>query len=268
MSDKSIILNHKIEHFIRKTCRTICFHQKNCTTCPIMLQSMKLTTTLLLLFYILIVFSGCSHSSLQNYTPSAAIETTAQVEKIIVIEPEDERPLKGNSIVGKRALVWIPGVLYSHCQVAPEMYKHYQKVPFRKELGETIAKDLQKSGIAKNVVYQDKLEDSINLSKGTYVLRTKIKEGIWHRYVTMYGLSFAGFLLDLTLLPNSYGYIQLDIEAELSDSNGKMLNHELLMAKQNVTYHLYYKNFHPNLAKAYGKISPQLRSFVAAGHNM
>ena len=228
---------------------------------------------------LLLVFAltGCAQvrplSSL--YAPGSSGLTEKKVDTLLVLEPAENRPLVQMSKARKKGslLPFIPLVPFAHQQFTPERVWSIgtkSEYLFRKDLGETIANDLRTYGIARRVVYVEKVEDyPLNPGEEALILQSKLSEGCWNRYNTTYGFSVFSMYLHLIGAPVSYGNVTLQIDFTLKDTAGGELGRETFKGVQNVTEWMwpYDRNVAVSvmrqLSVIYDDISHDMRPFIS-----
>lgn len=237
-----------------------------------MRSSISVTATLLLL---LAVASGCSAVTLRTgFTPEPGSTNAGdRISRLKVSGTADARPLQGRSSLGPGFFAVIPLVPYGHQRISPGfgvMSSSLSTGSFLSDLVEVVIEDLRIAGVAKQV-----LGESVNLRNlgpdgekeiSPYELRLILDEGLYHRNMTLYGVSLAGAFLWMVGFPTSYGSADLAISAELLDPAGRSLGKQSFEIRESVTEWLYYPlptAYSRAMARAYGQISPQLRDFVA-----
>ncbi len=163
-------------------------------------------------------------------------------------------------------LALVPLVPFAPQQIPPEWQYIAYRYDFKKELTTVIAGDLAASGIAKNVVLSTDCNITNQQAANAYHLNVQLKEGIWHRNMTCYGLSIPGFCSSFVGVPVSYGSFELALQCAMKDSKGEPVGETNLSSKIRITEGLYYNNIQTLCGKvhaSYSQLSPQLRAFVA-----
>jgi len=225
----------------------------------------------LLAFVVAVSSAGCMAPLSRSYVPAGAISSGPRIDELIVSRPTEGRPDGGNPRIWTAWPAIIPFVPHGEQRFTPDWYWTSMRgatgspYDFGKDLGETIAKDLQAAGIATKVTYVDQPQLPPQRRTGkVHFLDLTLKEGWWHRHPTAYGLSLPGVLLYLVGLPFSYGYMTLAVEAELKDAEGKRIAQRQLEGRARAVDSLYYRPvaFPSILRNAYGKLSGGLRQFV------
>ncbi len=229
----------------------------------------------------LCVLPGCRSVTLPSAFEPAPAESEARgarlaIDSLVVSAGEDARPLGGRSSVGAGFLAWIPLVPYGHQRFSPEfpgLAASLASESLLSDLATVVARDLRAAGVADRVVQEGvKLEDlstsradEPTTQRTSHELRLTLDEGIYHRNLTLYGLSFAGAFLWIVGLPVSYGSADLAITAELFAPDGRSLGSESFAEKSRATEWLYRPlgpAYSRAMPRAYGAISSELRSFV------
>ena len=219
-----------------------------------------------LLNQMLIIGCGMNTPLENSFHPAGPMTSGPKAEAIFVSVGPEARPLKGATSAGKTALAFIPLVPYGPQKISPEFFTKTGQVRpggFRRDVADTVIKDLTAAGIARVVADPERILDKDRI-KNPYYLGLTLKEGIMNRNLTLYGLSFAGGLLCL-FLPCAYGSVEIELEAEMKSADGDSLGIETFEGKDGVTEWLYNMGaFTRALPKVYGQISPKLRGFVVA----
>jgi hypothetical protein len=217
---------------------------------------------LLLLF--LSLGTGCASVPLdQAFRANKPVVAKPVTEALLVVVGEDSRPLAGMSRVGRGALSLIPLIPYGHQQFSA---KPNVAGSFSREVADTVVKDLRAAGFAEFVAIEDAYDPRQRDVRRAYYVRVNLAEGVWDRYITAYGISFAGELLWMAGFPISYGKAVLGIEVEVLNKDRVSLGKRLFKEKVTVIewlYHPLVHSFTPKLAEAYEQFSPQLRAFVS-----
>jgi hypothetical protein len=204
----------------------------------------------------------------------AAPGAVARVAALEVVLGEDERPLQGRSSIGPGLLSWIPLVPYGHQRISPEtgaLATSIETETFLGDVADAVVADLQAARVAERVGREEKpLEDlggePTRAADPAYRLKLTLDEGIYHRYLTLYGISIPGAFLWMVGLPVSYGHADLAFTVELLDPAGAFLGRRSFDAKEGATEWLYWPftaSYTRAMPRAYEDISPDLRQFVA-----
>lgn len=179
----------------------------------------------------------------------------------MVLPFTDARPFKGRSRVAPGLLAIIPLVPYGHQQISPDRFTG----SFPLALVDIVLADLRTSGIARQVLREGDLLPGQVSPVAPYRLHLELKEGVFHRNVTLYGLSVFGTFLWLVGLPVSYGTTELEFGAKLEAPDGKSLGEARFAEKTGATEWLYYPlvpAYTSKLPDTYARVSPRLRSFL------
>lgn len=217
--------------------------------------------------------SGCTVVSLrQGFQPPSAV-AAAPVESLRVEVAGDRRPLGGRSSLGPGYLALLPLFPYGHQKIAPEfaaMGASIESDSLAGDLAAIVAADLRAAGLARRVNKGSEALSDLGVgperASQDHVLRITLDEGLYHRYLTLYGLSFAGALLWMVGLPNSYGRAELAFSAELVAPDGRVLGTRSFEGSARATEFLYRAMpfaYSGAMPRAYAEISPELRVFVA-----
>ena len=174
---------------------------------------------ILLIGLILIVSSCRTITEQYNTVYKPSIEKRngiPQGESLFVAELIDERPIdEQNPFDQNDPLILIPLWPYSYAEVNPVIKYSYFQAGIRDSLTKLIAKDLSASELFKQFKFAKKEDNPPETPKiDEYKLILRLKKATWKRYLTSYGLSYAGMYLWF-FLPKSYGSVELKIEATL-----------------------------------------------------
>lgn len=219
---------------------------------------------------ICLLLSGCTSISLvEGFEPAQAAARGGDGALFVVVEP-DARPLQGKSHVGSGFLALIPLVPYGHQQYSPEfavLSSAMTESDFPNEVARTVIKDLRAAGVAGWVGRpEDRLPGQATPANAATLYLT-LTEGVFHRNLTAYGLSFAGALLWIVGLPTSYGSAEIGLTAELRAADGTSLGQREFHGKESAV-EWFYRPLGPAYTRAlpgaYGQISPGLREFVTS----
>lgn len=217
---------------------------------------------LLLLF--LSLGTGCAIVPLdQAFRASKPLVEKPLIDMLLVSVGDDNRPLGDRSHVGSGAVSLIPFAPYGHQQRAA---MPIVKSSYLREIANTVVKDMRAAGFADLVCIDDPYDPRLGGDKRVHYMKLNLVEGVWDRYITAYGISFAGELLWLAGFPLSYGKVTLGVEAEVLDKDRVSLGKRLFVEKVTITEWIYcpvMHAFNPKLVDAYEQLSPRLRAFVA-----
>ena len=206
--------------------------------------------------------SGCaSTSSLQWYEPAPAERSEPLADALEVLPVIDERPLKGRTSLGPGFLAIIPLVPYGHQQISPDRFTGN----FPSEILGTVVADVRAAGVARQVFQKGDLLPGQAAPENAYTLHLRLTEGIFHRNVTLYGVSFFGAFLALVGLPTSYGRVEIGLDAEVKNATGESLGREQFRGTAGAKDWLYYPMpaaYPRKLPEAYAALSPELRRFL------
>jgi hypothetical protein len=223
---------------------------------------------------LLCMATGCSVVTLKDgFVPMPADSSSrSRVSLLEVSQAGDVRPLQGRTSIGPGFLAIIPLVPYGRQKISPEfagMASSLTTESLLSDLLSVVVTDLRAADVADQVVMHGVNLQDLGAEAGSgppaYSLRLTLDEGIYHRNMTLYGLSFAGAFLWMIGLPVSYGSANLALTAELLDPAGELLGKQSFEARSRATEWLYrpfQPAYSPAMPRAYGEISPQLRQFV------
>jgi len=227
----------------------------------------------------LILLSGCCSfdESIYEYNPPVSVvdkplADNCYVMPILDIRPIAQRDLSTN-ISDDPYVSYIPLWPYSKSEINPLMKYDYFRPDMQDMLQILIARDLRFSGMFQNVK-PVRFDESSEKPVFGYVVKIWIKEAVWNRYLTTYGLAFAGTMLWNFGLPMSYGSVSMEIEAELVDAQTKnSIAKDKFRAETTCTEFLFDQmDYTPSigeakLCKIFPKITSQLRTFVLKNIN-
>jgi hypothetical protein len=167
----------------------------------------------------------------------------------------------------------IPLFPYGHQRISPEfvgMATSLTTQSLLSDLVNVVVADLRTAGVAERVVMEGvdlrNLGADPQAGPAPYELKLTLDEGIYHRNLTLYGISFAGAFLWMIGLPTSYGSADLAFTAELFDPDGQSLGKQSFEASSRATEWLYWPvqpAYSRAMPRAYEEISAQLRRFVS-----
>lgn len=238
---------------------------------------------------LLVLFStGCrTHNLSRAFIPQPAVISAPKTEMLLVEFPAENRPLKGKSKIAPGLAVLIPLVPYGHQILTPERYmrgRYKYAYSFNKDLQDAIIKDIQASGLVREVRGGDrKIKDtrvsamdfapvfqweggSNSVPKGCKILSLRLNEGVMNRYVTTYGLSFVVFPFWMIGAPTAYCDFDLQVTAQLRDGTGQVLAERSFLGKKKYVELMYTASSSglSAIPPAYGEISIELREFLKA----
>jgi len=211
--------------------------------------------------------AGCAADSLvARFDPAGAVVPVPLVDTLTIAVGPEARPDAGRSSVGPGFLAWIPLIPYGHQRYAPELVssRYRGAEGFRRDLADTVVADLRAAGIARRFVFAGESLPGL-APESSCTLQVTFTEGVYHRYLTLYGVSFAGAFLWFVGFPTSYGSTDLGLRAELLDPTGAPLGSEHFTGSESAIEWLYRPMgpaYSSKLPDAYEQISPGLRSFV------
>jgi hypothetical protein len=204
-----------------------------------------------------------------NYKPRPPVTVAAPLTQtlLVVVEP-DERPFKGRSSIGPGFVALIPLVPYGRQQISPDLYLGMARggrTDFRYELADTVVADLRAEGVARRVMLREDFPAGERPEATARYLHLTLREGIFHRTITAYGMSFAGALFWFVGAPVSFGRVELDLAASVTDESGRQFAATDLRGEASMTEFLYYS--FPAAAsrafpEAFDRLSEELRPFV------
>jgi hypothetical protein len=214
---------------------------------------------------------GCTSVSLvERFEPAPKGNVRTGADALLVVVEPDARPLQGKSHIGSGFLALIPLVPYGHQQYSPEfslLSAAMTESDFPSEVARTVIKDLRAAGVAGWVGRPEDRLPGQSAPQAAVTLHLTLTEGVFHRNLTAYGVSFVGALLWMVGLPTSYGSAEIGLVAELRDAAGTSLGRQEFRGKESATEWLYRPMgpaYTRALPGAYAQISPGLREFVSA----
>ena len=208
-----------------------------------------------------------THSLSSSYRPmEAAAHAELIVDTLVVEIGPDQRPLLGGNRLGPGFLAWIPLFPYGHQMISPDRWvvdDLDNGGDFRDDVAKTVVSDLRAERVASTVRLAVTSPD--RPSEPIPTLRVTLKEGIFQRYLTAYGLSVAGVFLYVVGFPTTYGSVDIDLAVELRDAKGRALGQQTFSGSASAIEWLYRPvgpAYTSALPDAYAQISPGLRAFV------
>lgn len=175
---------------------------------------------------ILLLLSSCTYYQL-TYHPNPAINEKGFPVKnpLFICNVSDSRTITEQMPIDPDAnpLILIPLWPYTYSETSPVLRYSFLQANLLNTSKHIIAEDLDKAGIFDYVVTES--FNSVKNSKSqkyeaqipakAYMLRISIQKAAWSRYLTSYGLSYAGTLLWTFGAPVSYGSVSISIRADL-----------------------------------------------------
>lgn len=216
---------------------------------------------------LLAMVAGCATSGplAPAYKPAVKMFPGPKSEHISLLKPREARAHGPKSGAASGVFTLIPLVPFLSERRSPEdeissgTDKPYD---FLADLGNIAVKDLETSGIARKVTFQD--GTGTEAPEASHTLHLTVKHAAWRRYPTMYGISLAALPFQLFGAPVAFGRFELDVETELMDAKGKSLGKAYLTTEVKFRQYLYSSDvLRARVVKAYDQVSPQLRNFVA-----
>ena len=193
------------------------------------------------------------------------IHADDNIQAIHISKAQEGRPDRGASRIGIGFITFIPVVPYAHQRFTPERYyanAAMMSYDFRDDLAQTAIKDLSAAGLAQTVGYANL--SGVNVGASVYRVELTLKEGVWNRNFTTYGLSVMGVYLWIFGLPVSYGHSDMSFEAVMYAPDNTELGRKVFTAQMPLTESMYVAHKFPRqLPKLYEKISPDFRLFVS-----
>ena len=220
---------------------------------------------------IMLVLQGCNvtPSLTYGFVPSGKTsEKTAQIKKIVVMKPLDNRVHAGTTPVYDAYIPFYPFVKIIN---EPETFVYKWNgfsYDYYNDFAELITMDLNAAGVAENVVTSPDMTQIQPLLTGKvppdYIIRLTLNRLDWQADYTMYGISFLGYLPQVLGAPSSYGFSFLKFKAEVLDSKGEPIAERTFTASESQNgWIYYYSGYLRALTAAYCKVSNDFRNFVA-----
>ncbi len=224
-----------------------------------------------MLLVVAVLVSACATVSLPDgFEPVSPPASGMAVELLEVVLERDARPLQGRSKVGIGMITFIPLVPYAPQKLSPELAGPQNAIKtqdFPHDVAKTVIKDLRTARVAGWVGAPNDRLPGPGSDRPAYRLRLTVEEGIYHRNVTLYGVSFLGLFFWIAGLPISYGSAELIFAVELMDPWGKLLGRKRFDSRVGCVEWLYYSlgpAYNGAMSKSYAQISPRLREFVSS----
>jgi hypothetical protein len=220
---------------------------------------------------IMLVLQGCNvtPSLTDGFIPSGKIsDKPAQIKKVVVMKPLDNRIHAGTTPVYKAYIPFYPFVKIIN---EPETFVfkwNGSSYDYGNNFAELVAIDLRATGVADDIVSSPSMTHISPLLAGktppTYIIRLTLDRLDWQADYTMYGISILGYLPQALGAPSSYGFSFLKFKAEILDSTGKPIAERTFSATENQNgWIYYYSGYLRALTTAYCKVSEDFRHFVA-----
>ena len=229
---------------------------------------------LILLIGLILLTSSCRTITEQYHTVyKPSIEKRngiPQGKNLFVAAIIDERPIDEQSPFDQNnPLILVPLWPYSYAEVNPVIKYSYFQAGIKDSLTRLIAKDLVASELFQNFKFVKKEDNPPEIpSVDDYKLILRLKNATWKRYLTSYGLSYAGMYLWF-ILPKSYGSVELKIEATLREPKTNRIIADILFTDtQNTTEWTYDQmNYQPPISvfaleKSFPKLMKSIRQLL------
>lgn len=211
---------------------------------------------LLLFAFGVAVLSGCKTIN-QDYMIEYKPQTfdrqgVGQGESLFVAEIIDERS-KNEKIPFDQNSPWIliPLWPYNYDEVNPVITYSYFQAGLADSLSRLIANDLSASELFCELqVAQPDDTPPFKADKNAYQLVFTLKQAVWKRYLTSYGLSYLGAYLWF-FFPKSYGSVALKMEITLKEpKTNKVVARKTFEAEEPTTEWIYGQmNYHPPISE-------------------
>lgn len=215
-----------------------------------------------------LVLTGCASIDVV-YDPSDPITTKPVAEKLFFASLKDELPVEQTLPFDPNSdlSILIPCLPYSKSDVNPLVKYNYLQPALPERINTLLIKDLKESGLFKEYLIADNKMDT---PPDAYMLKVTLKNAVWHRYLTAYGISYPGYYLWL-FLPVSYGSVEFAFEAALfspANSHYKLIGKKLISKKVNCTEWIYdqigYKPAKSEicLTEMFPEMTKEMREFI------
>ncbi len=221
-----------------------------------------------------IVLAGCSsfdESVYEYHPPVSAVEKplseNCYVMPVLDLRPasQKEHPVNMNDDL---CVNYIPLWFYSKQEINPLVKFDYFRPDLQDMMQILIARDLRFSGIFQNVKMV-RFEENSEKPVFGHVLKINIKEAVWNRNLTTYGLMFTGAFLWGIGLPVSYGNVSMELEAELVEAQTKeVLAKGSFRAETDCKETMFSRvEYNPSIAedrlcRIFPDVASQIRAFV------
>jgi len=234
----------------------------------------KNLNVLIFVLSLTIITSGCrTFTQKYNIVYNSGICERGDIpqgKSLFVAEIIDERAKdEKNPFDQNDPLILIPLWPYSYAEVNPVIKYSYFQAGLKPALARLIARDLASSELFKELqVAQPDDNPPLKPQKNAYQLILRLKKAVWKRYLTSYGLSYAGLYLWF-LLPKSYGSVVLTVEATLREpKTNHIVANEVFSYEESTTEWIYDQmNYQPpisvfSLEESYPKIMASIRKML------
>ena len=173
----------------------------------------------------IILLSSCNTNYALTYRPAPAIEKTGfpVSNPILIRNVIDQREITEQfpSDPDSDPLILVPFCPYVHTLTSPNPRYTFMQYNMMNTVKHIVADDLKTAGIFSDVETEsyDSQNKNAKIPQNAYVLKMIVEKAVWSRYLTSYGLSYAGTLLWTLGAPVSYGSVDLSIKIELFTPN-------------------------------------------------
>lgn len=146
--------------------------------------------------------------------------------------------------------ILIPLWPYSYAEVNPIVKYSYFQAGLTDSLSKLVSKNLSASELFKDI-HIAQIDDNPPLepTKESYQLILRLKQAVWKRSLTSYGLSYAGVYLWF-FLPKSYGSVVLTLEGTLREpETNRIVANEIFSHEVSATEWIYDQmNYQPSIS--------------------
>ncbi|HBM16175.1 MAG TPA: hypothetical protein DD381_07540 [Lentisphaeria bacterium] len=233
-------------------------------------------------FTMSVLLSSCNllDSYQTAYTPQPAIKKDGFPIKnpIFISNVIDERTVNEKVIIDPSGspLLLLPLWPYVYTETSPVLKYTFVQGDMLNTVKHLIASDLRASGIFSYVttetygaVGEKEIESSTRIPKNAYILNVEVKNAVWSKYTTAYGLSLPGSFLWI-FLPESYGsvIVTLDFKLYSPENRKKAMSETTITKKISCTEWVYDQLYYMppisefKLAEMFPDVMTDLRDFL------
>jgi hypothetical protein len=234
----------------------------------------KTSQIFILLFTVVILLSSCktvspNYNTVYKPAPEPR-KGMSQGKSLFVAEIIDERSINEQSPFDQNdPMILLPLWPYSHAEVNPVIKYSYFQSGLKDSLSRLIGKDLAGSELfSKFKIATSEDNPPSQPSKDDFQLILRLKKASWDRYLTSYGLSYAGMYLWF-LLPKSYGSVVFTMEITIrAPETNRIIADAIYTDKISTTEWIYDQmNYQPPISvfaleKTFPKLMKKIRTML------
>ncbi len=246
-------------------------------------MKLKITGIFSLFIFSLFAFTSCSNlgGNYQTvYKPNPPIKEKGLPinNPVFIANLIDTRPAQEQIPIDPNInpLLLIPLWPYTHSETSPVLRYTFMQSSLLNTTKHLIADDIRTSGIFSYVITQTygamgtkEAKYAAKIPDDAYILEVAVRRAVWSRYLTTYGLSYAGTILWI-FSPESYGSVSIVLDAKLyspSDRSNPLAQTSISKELSCTEWSYDQINYLPpisefKLAEMFPEVMTDLRSFL------